>query len=32
MIAALEAGADEFLQKPFSRETVREKFEQLGVF
>ena len=32
MIAALEAGADEFLQKPLNRETVREKFEQLGVF
>jgi two-component system, chemotaxis family, chemotaxis protein CheY len=32
MIAALEAGADEFLQKPFGREAVREKFEQLGIF
>jgi two-component system, chemotaxis family, chemotaxis protein CheY len=31
MIAALKAGADEFLQKPFCREAVREKFEQLGV-
>jgi two-component system chemotaxis response regulator CheY len=31
IIAALEAGADDFLQKPFSQETVREKFEQLGV-
>lgn len=31
MIAALQAGADEFLQKPFSRETVREKLAQLGI-
>ena len=28
---ALQAGADEFLQKPFSRDTVREKFERLGI-
>jgi two-component system chemotaxis response regulator CheY len=32
MIAALEAGADEFLQKPFSRDTVRGKFDRLGIF
>jgi len=32
MIAALEAGADEFLQKPFSQDAVREKFERLGIF
>jgi two-component system, chemotaxis family, chemotaxis protein CheY len=32
IIAALDAGADEFLQKPFSRDTVREKFERLGIF
>jgi two-component system, chemotaxis family, chemotaxis protein CheY len=31
ILAALEAGADDFLQKPFSSETVSEKFEQLGV-
>jgi two-component system, chemotaxis family, chemotaxis protein CheY len=31
IIAALEAGADEFLQKPYSRETIREKFAQLGI-
>jgi len=31
ILAALEAGADDFLKKPFSSETVREKFEQLGV-
>jgi two-component system chemotaxis response regulator CheY len=31
MITALQAGADEFLQKPFSRDTVREKLERLGI-
>jgi two-component system, chemotaxis family, chemotaxis protein CheY len=31
IIAALEAGADDFLQKPYSRETIREKFAQLGI-
>ncbi len=31
MVAALQAGADEFLQKPFSQETVREKLAQLGI-
>jgi two-component system chemotaxis response regulator CheY len=31
IIFALEAGVDDFLQKPFGRETVRDKFERLGV-
>jgi two-component system chemotaxis response regulator CheY len=29
--AALQAGADEFMQKPYSRDIVREKLEQLGI-
>ena len=29
--AALEAGADDFIQKPYSRETVRDKLAQLGI-
>jgi two-component system chemotaxis response regulator CheY len=29
--AALQAGADEFIQKPYSRDIVREKLEQLGI-
>jgi two-component system, chemotaxis family, chemotaxis protein CheY len=31
IVAALDAGADEFLQKPYSRETVHEKLVQLGL-
>jgi two-component system chemotaxis response regulator CheY len=31
ILGALEAGADEFIHKPYSRETVLEKFAQLGV-
>jgi two-component system chemotaxis response regulator CheY len=31
IVSALEAGADDFVQKPFSREALCEKFEQLGV-
>jgi two-component system, chemotaxis family, chemotaxis protein CheY len=31
IVAALQAGADEFIQKPYSREALGEKLEQLGV-
>jgi two-component system chemotaxis response regulator CheY len=31
VVAAIAAGADEFLQKPFCREAMREKFERLGL-
>ncbi len=31
VVGALHAGADEFLHKPYCLETIREKFEQLGV-
>ncbi|HXY32817.1 MAG TPA: response regulator [Planctomycetaceae bacterium] len=31
IVAALQAGADEFLQKPYGRETLREKLKQLGI-
>jgi two-component system chemotaxis response regulator CheY len=31
MVRALEAGADEYVMKPFTRETVAEKFQLLGL-
>ena len=31
VVEALEAGADEFLMKPFTVEAVREKLELLGL-
>ncbi len=31
IVAALEAGADEYLMKPFTEEMVREKLEGVGV-
>jgi two-component system, chemotaxis family, chemotaxis protein CheY len=31
MIRALEAGADEYVMKPFTREVIREKLQLLGV-
>jgi two-component system chemotaxis response regulator CheY len=31
IVAAIAAGADDFLQKPFCREAMREKFERLGL-
>jgi two-component system, chemotaxis family, chemotaxis protein CheY len=31
IVAALSAGADEFLNKPYCLESLREKFEHLGV-
>jgi two-component system chemotaxis response regulator CheY len=31
IVAALSAGADEFIHKPYCLESLREKFEQLGV-
>ena len=31
VVQALEAGADEFLMKPFTVEAVREKLELLGL-
>lgn len=32
MTAALAAGADEYIMKPFTRDILREKVEMLGVF
>ena len=31
MVRALEAGADEYLMKPFTRESLVEKLELLGL-
>jgi two-component system chemotaxis response regulator CheY len=32
ILRALEAGADEYLIKPFSRQAIREKLELMGLF
>jgi len=31
MIAALEAGANEYLMKPFTKESLREKLSMVGI-
>jgi two-component system chemotaxis response regulator CheY len=32
VVAALEAGANEYVMKPFTEEVIREKLELLGIF
>jgi two-component system chemotaxis response regulator CheY len=32
IVSALEAGADEYVMKPFTKDILREKLEQVGIF
>jgi two-component system chemotaxis response regulator CheY len=32
IVSALEAGANEYVMKPFTKDILREKLEQVGIF